>query len=109
VFRLGEVEPQTFEPVKPHAPQSVEETDACFIVRDGNRQALAQSIGDASTLGRGYGKRIDEMIATLETNGVPVLWIGLPAIRGTRTDWRHQLPQRALSEANWQNRREFAN
>ena len=28
-----------------------------------------------------YGKRIDEMIAALETNGVPVLWIGLPAIR----------------------------
>jgi hypothetical protein len=68
---------------------------------------LAWSIGDASTLGRGYGKRIDEMIAALETNGVPVLWIGLPAIRGTRTDWRHQLPQRALSEAKWQNRREF--
>ena len=32
-----------------------------------------------------YGKRIDEMIAELKTNGVPVLWIGLPAIRGTRT------------------------
>ena len=32
-----------------------------------------------------YGKRIDEMIAALKTNGVPVLWIGLPAIRGTRT------------------------
>jgi hypothetical protein len=32
-----------------------------------------------------YSKRIDEMIAALKTNGVPVLWIGLPAIRGTRT------------------------
>ena len=32
-----------------------------------------------------YGKRIDAMIAALKTNGVPVLWIGLPAIRGTRT------------------------
>jgi hypothetical protein len=32
-----------------------------------------------------YGKRIDEMIAALKTDGVPVLWIGLPAIRGTRT------------------------
>ena len=32
-----------------------------------------------------YSKRIDEMIAALKTNGVPVLWIGLPAIHGTRT------------------------
>ena len=32
-----------------------------------------------------YGKRIDEMIAALKANGVPVLWIGLPAIRGPRT------------------------
>jgi hypothetical protein len=32
-----------------------------------------------------YGKRIDEMIAALKINEVPVLWIGLPAIRGTRT------------------------
>ena len=32
-----------------------------------------------------YGKRIDAMIAALKTNGVPVLWVGLPAIRGPRT------------------------
>ena len=32
-----------------------------------------------------YGKRIDAMIAALKTNGAPVLWIGLPAIRGPRT------------------------
>ena len=31
-----------------------------------------------------YGKRIDAMIAALKANGVPVLWIGLPAIRGPR-------------------------
>jgi len=32
-----------------------------------------------------YGKRIDEMIAALKTKGVPVLWVGLPAIRGTKS------------------------
>lgn len=32
-----------------------------------------------------YGKRIDDMIAALKSKGVPVLWVGLPAIRGTRT------------------------
>ena len=31
-----------------------------------------------------YGKRIDTMIAALKATGVPVLWIGLPAIRGPR-------------------------
>jgi hypothetical protein len=31
-----------------------------------------------------YGKRIDEMIAVLKAKGVPVLWVGLPVIRGAR-------------------------
>ena len=31
-----------------------------------------------------YKKRIDEMITALKSKGVPVLWIGLPAIRGPR-------------------------
>jgi len=32
-----------------------------------------------------YGKRIDEMIAALKVKGVPVLWVGLPAIRGAKS------------------------
>ncbi len=32
-----------------------------------------------------YGKRIDETIAALKSKGVPVIWVGLPAIRGTRS------------------------
>jgi hypothetical protein len=31
-----------------------------------------------------YGKRIDDMIAALKSKGVPVLWVALPAIWGTR-------------------------
>jgi len=31
-----------------------------------------------------YDKRIDDMIAALKSKGVPVLWVGLPAIRGPR-------------------------
>ena len=31
-----------------------------------------------------YTKRVDEMIAALKAKGVPVLWVGLPALR-TRT------------------------
>jgi uncharacterized protein len=29
-----------------------------------------------------YSKRIDSMIAALKSKGVPVLWVGLPAVRG---------------------------
>ena len=32
-----------------------------------------------------YSKRIDEMIAALKTKGVPVLWVGLPSIRGAKS------------------------
>jgi lysophospholipase L1-like esterase len=32
-----------------------------------------------------YTKRIDETIAALKSKGIPVLWVGLPSIRGTRS------------------------
>jgi hypothetical protein len=32
-----------------------------------------------------YAKRIDETIAALKSKGVPVFWVGLPAIRGTKS------------------------
>jgi uncharacterized protein len=31
-----------------------------------------------------YVKRIDSMIAALKSKGVPVIWVGIPAIRGTK-------------------------
>jgi hypothetical protein len=31
-----------------------------------------------------YAKRIDAMIAALKSKGVPVIWVGLPAIRGAK-------------------------
>jgi hypothetical protein len=32
-----------------------------------------------------YNKKIDAMIAVLKSKGVPVLWVGLPAVRGTKS------------------------
>ena len=32
-----------------------------------------------------YAKRIDAMIAALKSKGVPVIWVGLPAIRGAKS------------------------
>jgi hypothetical protein len=34
---------------------------------------------------RVYNKRIDETIAALKSKGVPVFWVGLPAIKGTKS------------------------
>jgi hypothetical protein len=31
-----------------------------------------------------YNKKIDEMIAVLKSKGVPVVWVGLPAVRGAK-------------------------
>ena len=32
-----------------------------------------------------YSKRIDDMIAALKTKGVPIMWVGLPSIRGAKS------------------------
>jgi hypothetical protein len=32
-----------------------------------------------------YSRRIDETIAALKSKGVPVFWVGLPSVRGTRS------------------------
>jgi hypothetical protein len=32
-----------------------------------------------------YTKKIEEMIGVLKSKGVPVLWVGLPAVRGTKS------------------------
>ncbi|HEY0219418.1 MAG TPA: SGNH family hydrolase [Afipia sp.] len=31
-----------------------------------------------------YTRKVEEMIAVLKTKGVPILWVGLPAVRGTK-------------------------
>ena len=38
-----------------------------------------------------YNARIEEMITALKSKGVPVLWVGLPAVRGAKFDQRHEL------------------
>ena len=32
-----------------------------------------------------YSRRIDETIAALKSKGVPVFWVGLPSIKGTKS------------------------
>ena len=44
-----------------------------------------------------YTKKIEQMIAILKSKGVPVLWVGLPAVRGRQGNRRHAVPGFALS------------
>ena len=44
----------------------------------------AASMSFARNAGSNYREKIDEMIGVLKSKGVPVLWVGLPAIRGPK-------------------------
>jgi len=46
-----------------------------------------------------YSKRIDDMITTLKTRGVPIMWVGAGDPR-RQIDQRYELPRRALSRAS---------
>ena len=48
-----------------------------------------------------YAKRVDAMIAALKSKGVPVIWVGLPAIRGTKSTAR--TPEQTEAVTFWEN------
>jgi uncharacterized protein len=67
------------EPTDTEAPsQSATQTDAQHPVPGGSYDFHTDQWAEL------YGKRIDEMIAALKSKGVPIIWVGLPAIRGTK-------------------------
>ena len=41
-----------------------------------------------------YGARIDETIAALKSGNVPVLWVGVPSVRGVKSTSRSAISQR---------------
>ena len=56
-------------------------------VRRGARRAVAGTVVHefrSEKWGELYARRVDEMIGVLKAKGVPVLWVGLPPIRGAR-------------------------
>ncbi len=84
--------PQDIAAAKP-APQPDAEAPPQDAAQADDQQAPAPEAPSAGTVvhefrtdkwGELYSKRIDEMIAVLKARGVPVLWVGLPSIRGTR-------------------------
>jgi uncharacterized protein len=80
--------------IQPAAPQRGEQQDdqqAAQPEAVPPAGAAADTRGGASyefrseKWGEIYGQRVDEMIAVLKSAGVPVLWVGIPSIRGTRS------------------------
>ena len=80
----------------PPAPQPPQDKPAAPVDTEAPPQAGSQ--GDAQRPVPGgsyefhtdpwatlYAKRIDDMINALKSKGVPIVWVGLPAIRGTKS------------------------
>jgi hypothetical protein len=74
-------------PPEQAAPAAQENAD------DQQPQIMAPETATAGTVvhefrsekwGELYARRVDEMIGVLKAKGVPVLWVGLPSVRGTR-------------------------
>jgi hypothetical protein len=71
----------------PGRPAAAAPMAAAPVASDASRQVQTVSYDfHTDKWAEAYGKRIDAMIAALKANGVPVLWIGLPAIRGPRAN-----------------------
>src|SRR6516162_453309 len=62
------------------APQAVTQGDTQRPVSGGGSYEF--HTGPWATV---YAKRIDDMIAALKSEGVPIVWVGLPAIRGPKS------------------------
>jgi hypothetical protein len=70
----------------PPAPSAAESPDSPTAVADAQRRVPGASYEfHTDKWAELYGKRVDEMIAVLKAKGVPVLWVGLPALRGPRS------------------------
>jgi len=85
VVILGLEDRQTIR-VKPPAPKPEEEAQSAQSTAKPEARRRPQSFEfRTDEWAEVYSKRIDEMIAALKSKGVPVIWVGLPAIRGTRS------------------------
>jgi hypothetical protein len=93
--RAAEPTPGANQTPSQSAPQAPQDKTAVPADSEAPPQAAAQSDTQRPVPGGSYdfhtdqwatlyAKRIDAMIAALKSKGVPILWVGLPAIRGTK-------------------------
>jgi uncharacterized protein len=75
---------QTEKPA-PNAPPADSEQPAAAAPEPQRRPPGGSYEFRTDTWAELYEKRIDEMIAAAKSKGVPVFWVGLPAIRGAKS------------------------
>ena len=72
------------KPAKPDSPAKAENPEEVATAqRIRKAGGVAEFQGD--DWAKIYSRRIDETIASLKSKGVPVIWVGLPPIRGVRS------------------------
>jgi uncharacterized protein len=72
------------KPAKPDSPAKAENPEEVATAqRIRKAGGVAEFRGD--DWAKIYSRRIDETIASLKSKGVPVIWVGLPPIRGVRS------------------------
>jgi hypothetical protein len=71
----------------PNKDQSDEQDQPAIVVPEPQRGKSVNGIIEfrSDKWAEVYSKRIDETIAALKSKGVPVFWVGLPSIRGTKS------------------------
>lgn len=88
--KKGKLRPDgTSEPANPaddaDASQDNADPGAVVVPEKSSRQASGAVVDFRDDRwGELYSKKIEEMIAVVKAKGVPVLWVGLPAVRGTK-------------------------
>ena len=71
-------------PPADRAQDRVEDEQSSIMVPEGAVAGMLTHEFRSEKWGELYSRRIDEMIGVLKSRGVPVFWVGLPAVRGTR-------------------------
>ncbi len=79
--------PQAAQPAqpKPATASNDDEAPAAAAAEPQRPKSLAPAEFRSERWEELYGARIDETIAALKTGNVPVLWVGVPAIRGVKS------------------------
>jgi hypothetical protein len=74
------------KPVDTEAPPDAAQDDQqpAILAPEGSVAGTVVHEFRSEKWGELYAKRVDEMIGVLKAKGVPVFWVGLPSVRGTR-------------------------
>jgi len=94
--RAGEAAQSANSAANPAAAQPPQDKTAAPVDSEGPSPAVAQGDTQRPVPGSSYefhtdqwatlyAKRIDDMINALKSKGVPIVWVGLPAVRGTKS------------------------